>query len=689
MKKSSILIVDDIPSNIDVLGNILMETYHVQVALNGPDALEIARSDDPPELILLDVMMPGMDGFEVLKRLKEDPAAAHIPVIFVTAATDELDEEKGFAAGCVDYIHKPVNPVITLARVRIQLELKHHRDLVESRMRSCEAEAIRNDAFFQRLFHDSPQGIALMHPSGKIKEVNNCFKDLFGFKPCEPGDAVNAHAMVPSEIKEEFACQVATIKKGERITTETLRVKRDGTPLNVAMHGYPVVIDKKTEGIFLIYEDITNRKEMENSLRHKAFHDELTGIANRAFLKARLAHILEKGGGCGHSMMQVDLDRFKAVNDSLGHPAGDDLLRQVAERFASCVRKGDMVARLGGDEFGVLLGRVGNREEILSIAGRIREACADVYEVQGQPVHIGASIGIVEELAGYTRPEDIIRDADLAMYRSKDTGKARYTVYDKSFHEKAVSRLKTETELRKALENREFHLMFQPVCRLSDDKVTGFEALIRWNHPEMGQIPPSDFLETAEETGLIVPMGRWVIEEACEKLALLRKIDPGIRVNINLSASELVATGLTEHISKTLERFQLPPELLNIEITETVLMENSATATETLHLLKKIGTGIALDDFGTGYSSLSYLHRFPIDTLKIDRSFVSRVENDGLEIVRTITALAASLDLMVVAEGVETDAQMNGIKETGCTHVQGYHISRPLPFMEAQKLLKQ
>ncbi len=687
MTKSSILIVDDIPANIDVLGNILMETYQVQVALNGPDALEIAASIDPPDLILLDVMMPEMDGFQVLERLKANPSTARIPVIFVTAATDETDEERGLSAGCVDYIHKPVSPVITLARVRTQLELKKHRDMVESRMKSCEREAIRNDAFFRKLFLDAPQGIALMAPCGEVREVNTCFRNLFGFNGCEPDNGTCIREIIPSHIREEFEGQVDTIKQGKRITTETLRVRKDGTPLDVAMHGYPVVIDNRTEGIFLIYEDITHRKQMENRLRHQAFHDELTGIPNRACLLARLARIQKEKGDPGHSVMLVDLDRFKAVNDSLGHPAGDELIRQVAKRFAACVRKGDMVARLGGDEFAVLVGRMGSREELLSIAGRIEQAGASPFEVQGHTVHIGASIGIVENIEGYDRPEDILRDADLAMYRSKDTGKARYTVYDKSLHENALSRLKVETELRKGLENKEFHLLFQPVSRISDGRITGFESLIRWRHPEMGLVPPGKFMETAEETGLIVPMGRWVIEEACEKLALMRGIDPDIKVNINLSADELLAEGLTAHIGDTLGRLMLPPELVVIEITETVLMENSRKATHILQSLKKMGIGIALDDFGTGYSSLSYLHRFPIDTLKIDRSFVNRIEGDGLEIVKTITALAHTLDLRVVAEGVETEAQMACIAGAGCTHVQGYHIARPLEFKAAGKML--
>ncbi len=430
-------------------------------------------------------------------------------------------------------------------------------------------------------------------------------------------------------------------------------------------------------------------RELEESREHfraAALHDALTGLPNRTLLTNHLKLAVEhskRRADYRFAALFLDLDRFKVINDSLGHIAGDQLLVQLARRLEECIRVTDTVARLGGDEFAILLSDIEDYADAVRVAERIHAELARPFHLGGHEVYTSASIGITLSATGYNDPEDILRDADTVMYRAKANGKARHELFDEAMHARAVALLRTENDLRRAAERDEFRVVYQPILSLLTGEVAGFEALVRWHHPERGVVSPAEFIPVAEETGLIVEIGRRVLRESCRQLSEWRAlglVGPAHYVSVNLSAKQFAQTGLASSVAEALSDATLDPHCLRLEITESVVMSNAETACATLGGLRAQGLGISIDDFGTGYSSLSYLHRFPVDTLKVDRSFVGRMgegDEDG-EIVRTIITLARNLGMAVVAEGVETERQGDLLRGLGCEYAQGYFFSRPL-----------
>ena len=438
--------------------------------------------------------------------------------------------------------------------------------------------------------------------------------------------------------------------------------------------------------------DITDRRMAGEQLLHDAFHDGLTGLPNRALFTDRLDRALERAKRREDYMLAVlflDLDRFKVVNDSLGHLAGDQLLIGVGKRLAECLRQVDTVARLGGDEFVILLEDINGVEDATRAARRIQEAVSLPFDLGENELFTTASIGIAVSSSGYDQAQDILRDADIAMYRAKALGKARYELFDKSMHGRAVELLQLETDLRRAVERHEFRLFYQPIVLLGSGQIIGFEALIRWMHPQRGLTQPAAFLPLAEETGLSVPMGQWVLRQACRQLRLWKDRLPAgqpLAVSINLSSKQLLQPGLTKIVQEVLEEFEISPPDLHLEITEGVIMAEPDAVVSKLAGLRSLGVKLPIDDFGTGYSSLAYLHRFPISGLKIDRSFVTRVAENEV-IVRTIVSLAHNLGMEVIAEGVETQGQADRLLELGCEYAQGFFFSRPVEAEAATALL--
>ena len=440
--------------------------------------------------------------------------------------------------------------------------------------------------------------------------------------------------------------------------------------------------------------DITTWKQAEEKLVYEALHDTLTGLPNRFFLMECLRQALQlakRHSDYLFAVLFIDLDRFKVINDSLGHMIGDQLLIAIAHRISNCLRPTDTIARLGGDEFVILLADVKDRESATRVADRLQEELLLPFNLEGHEVFSAASVGIAFSNVGYDRPEDLLRDADIAMYRAKAHGRARYAIFQSGMHSKAVALLQIETDLRRAIERHELQLHYQPIVSLRTCQVTGFEALIRWAHPQRGMISPSEFVPVAEETGLITPMGWWVLQESCRQMQYWHEQFPSphpLIVNVNLSSKQF-SPHLVKQISQILEETHLPPQYLKLEITESILMENAESAVATLSQLKKLGTLLAIDDFGTGYSSLNYLHRFPIDTLKVDRSFVSKVDIDGeqLAIARTIITLAWNLGMEVVAEGVETLKQLAQLRSLQCDYAQGFLFSLPLDVASVERLM--
>ncbi len=441
--------------------------------------------------------------------------------------------------------------------------------------------------------------------------------------------------------------------------------------------------------------DITDRKSAEEKLVRDALYDSLTGLANRVLLLQRLQHTLDRSHRrekLHFALLFLDLDRFKVINDGLGHVVGDQLLCEFARRLGTCVRPADTVARLGGDEFVILLEDIVDDTDASRVAERIHETLKTPFVLDDHEVFTTTSIGIAPGSPRYRNVQDLLRDADAAMYRAKALGKSRHEMFDAAMHEKAMEVLKLETDLRRAIERQEFLLHYQPIVSLADGSLRGFEALVRWRHPDRGMVSPAVFIPMMEETGLIVPLGAWVIQEACRQLKVWQdrfSQFSSLGVSINVSGKQFAKADLVAEVGTALRETNLPGKCVTLEITESVMMTNADAAAATLRELRARGANISVDDFGVGYSSLSQLHRFPIDALKIDRSFLQRIggEERDAEIIRTIVTLAHNLNLSVTAEGIETPLQLERLRALGCESGQGYLFAKPLSVEQVDAML--
>lgn len=484
----------------------------------------------------------------------------------------------------------------------------------------------------------------------------------------------------------------------EAVKAELILYHKDGTPFWVDLNTVPIRNEQGQVTHFIsVMREVTERKQAEEELRRNAFHDSLTGLPNRLLFMERLEQTVARSRQSADHQFAVlflDLDRFKVINDSLGHLIGDRLLIAIARRLEACVSHEDTVSRLGGDEFTILLERIQNLEDAKKIAERVHRTLSTPFNLNGHEVFTSASIGITLSTTHYELPEDLLRGADIAMYRAKASGKACHEVFDTEMHTRVVKLLQLENDLRRAIERQEFLLYYQPIVALTTGKIVGFEALVRWQHPEQGIVSPAEFVPMAEETGLIIPIGQWVLREACRQMKAWHTLfshQPPLSISVNLSSRQFSQPSLIGQICQTLNDTGLDARHLKLEITESVIMENTESAMDMLLQLKAMGIQLSVDDFGTGYSSLSYLYRFPMDLLKIDRSFISRVDVDGekLELVRTIITLAWNLGMDVVAEGVETIKQLAQLKALKCEYAQGYLFSKPMGSADVEKLLRE
>jgi diguanylate cyclase (GGDEF)-like protein/PAS domain S-box-containing protein len=474
--------------------------------------------------------------------------------------------------------------------------------------------------------------------------------------------------------------------------------RKDGTSFQVEYTSNPIFEDGEIVGAVVTFRDITERKALEEQLHHQAFHDLLTGLPNRALFMDRLERALTRANRRGSKVVVLfmDLDNFKVVNDSLGHKAGDQLLTAVAERLKTCLRSDDSAARLGGDEFTILVEDISSVDEVVQIAERIADILRPPFALEEQEVFVTASTGIALNSTAQEQAADLLRHADLAMYRAKHRGKARYEVFEPSMDAKAVERLKLETGLRRALVRQQFRVYYQPIVALDNDKVAGVEALVRWEHPQRGLLLPEEFLSVAEETGLIVRIGQWVLRESGKQARIWQERYPGtppLTISVNLSTREFFHPKL---VAEVLGESEIDPASLQLEITEGAMTTNGTSSTErTLRNLKRMGVQLAIDDFGLGYSSLSYLKRFPVDFLKIDRSFIAglkREPNDvskDTEIVKAMIELTHALGLKVIAEGIETSEQLGRLRNMKCDLAQGNYFSEPLPSEELAVILAE
>ena len=550
---------------------------------------------------------------------------------------------------------------------------------------------------FRSAFDYATIGMGVVSLDGRWLQVNRSLCDIVGYEEKELlsssiNDITHREDLVALDEQIQRLAE-GTISSHQ---TEIRYAHKHGKEVWAHL-GMSLVRDGHAKPLHLIFQiqDITDRKRAEEQLLHDAFHDALTGLPNRALFMDHVKMAIQRSRRSGDRLFAalfLDLDRFKIINDSLGHMVGDQLLVGIAHRLEACLRPGDTVARLGGDEFTILLEDLGDTDDCIDVARRVQEAVSQPFNIGGHEVFTTASIGIALSSTGYERAEDLLRDADTAMYRAKMMGKKRHVVFDKEMHDRAMELLQIETDLRRAITRHELFLNYQPIVSLSTGKVSSFEALVRWRHPERGLVMPSEFIPVAEETGLIIPLGQWVLNEACRQMREWQKIyriDRGVTMSVNLSSRQFSQADLIEQVSAALRETGLHPSNLKLEITESMVMENFDTAIDMLAQLRGLGVGLSIDDFGTGYSSLSYLHRFPIDTLKIDRSFVTQMTDnaENAEIVRTIVTLARSLDMNVIAEGVETRDQLGRLRGLGCDFGQGYLFSKAVAAGQALEIL--
>ncbi len=533
----------------------------------------------------------------------------------------------------------------------------------------------------------------------RIIYINNAFLKVTGYRA---GDVIgkSAHLLLGEDTSpSELQLVREQLNQGESAKAELLLYRKDGTPFWADINTVPIRNEHGQLTHFVsVMREATERKQAEEQLRRNAFHDSLTGLPNRLMFMERLTQTVEyvrQDPGSQFALLFLDLDRFKVINDSLGHLVGDQLLVAIARRLEGCLHRSDLVARLGGDEFTILLEDIADVSEATKVADRIHRALAQPFNLSGHEVFTSVSIGIaMSNSMDLTRAEDLLRGADIAMYRAKAQGKSCHEVFTTEMHRSVMTLLEMENDLRRAIERQEFRLFYQPIVSLSSGRVAGFEALVRWKHPEKGYIAPGEFIALAEETGLIMPLGHWVMNEACVQLrkwqVKFSHFLP-LSVSVNLSSRQFAQPNLPEQIAAILAATHLSPNLLKLEITESAIMENTESAMAMLMKIKEMGIQLSVDDFGTGYSSLGYLYRFPMDMLKIDRSFISRVDVDGekLELVRTITTLAWNLGMDVVAEGVETTKQLAQLKALKCEYGQGNLFSAPLSVEEMEAFLSK
>ncbi|MEH2167623.1 MAG: EAL domain-containing protein [Nostoc sp.] len=596
--KKDILIVDDMADNLRVLSSILTrEGYNVRKALNWQMALT-ATQTLLPDLILLDIMMPEVDGYEICQTFKAWELTADIPIIFISALDDVFDKVRAFKVGGVDYITKPFEFQEVLVRVQNQLALR------SARLEILKLNVELEDRVKQR--------------TGELEK---------------------------------------TLQK--------------------------------------LQQEIDSRQQLQSQLLDIALHDSLTGLSNRVLFIRRLENALNRAkqeSNYQFAVLFLDCDRFKVINDSLGHPVGDELLIAIAHRLQACLIPVDTLARLGGDEFGILLENITDINIAIQVAERILQQLSLTFQLSRYEVFMNASIGISWGNKDYDRPEYLLRDADTAMYRAKAQGRAKYHVFNPAMHQEAIQLLELENDLRRAVERQEFLVYYQPIISLATGRISGFEALVRWQHPIRGLVSPIEFIPVAEETGLINAINTWVLQSACHQLSIWQHypVTPEpLTMSVNLSARLFLQPNFVEQIDRIIYENKINPAYLELEITESVIMENTDAIKIILQQLKQRKIKLVMDDFGTGFSSLSYLHSFPLNALKIDKSFVKRMQEnkENMGLVPAMIGIANSMGMSAIAEGVETQEQLAQLRSLNCNFAQGYLFSKPIEQQLALELL--
>ncbi|MBF0625713.1 MAG: EAL domain-containing protein [Magnetococcales bacterium] len=668
--KPLFLVVDDDPvSRLMLCRSLEKSGYETIAEENGAKALA-AFDRRRPDVVLLDAKMPVMDGFEACRAIKQCPGGDNVPVLMITGLNDEESVDKAYEAGAADFITKPIHWAILRNRVQYLIKV---------------LEAERQLYLAAGVIESTDEGIVVTDSDSIIQSVNPAFARITGYSAAEAvGRSMNL--LKSGHHDREFyrnmwEClrnfgnwkgEIWNRRKNGEIYPQWANINAIKSPTG------------QVSNFVVVFTDLTAAKESEESLLYITGHDALTDLPNRLLFYDRLGHALNdaRRDEKGVAVLLLDLDRFKVINDTIGHDVGDRLLVKVSEKLNAAMPEKDMLFRMGGDEFGVILGGLDDSRQAVQVAQGILEVLARPFTLDDMDLFIGGSIGIGLFPGDGPDVKTLVKNTDAAMYHAKEQGRNNFQFYRNELNTTSLARMMLEGSLRNALEREEFLLFYQPQIDLKSGRMVGMEALMRWRHPERGMISPGEFIPLAEESGLIIPMGRWALLTACRQNRAWQEAGfPPLRMAVNLSGLQFNAPDFTDQVFKVLGETGLDPATLELELTESIAMGDVEETLAKLHTLDQVNMHLAIDDFGTGFSSLSYLKRFPIDTLKIDQSFVRNCTSDPEDaaIIRAFISLAHSLGLRVIAEGVETAEQLQFLQQEDCDEVQGYYFSRPLP----------
>lgn len=703
-----VMILDDRVTNRNIFARLASSIAEdVRVETYGEPEEALRNLAEPPDLVITDYKMPGMNGAEFTRRFRMLPGCEDVPVIAITVYEERSFRLAALEAGATDFLLSPVDHAEFLTRARNLLQMRRQSLLIRSRAFDLERELEDSERHREQLLRDSrerlaqvidtvPACVSAFDREGVCIFLNSHAAARFGIDPAlaigRPADALfggeagtrsisldqmvfRSGSALPT-YEEEFSDPAG---EEARVWLTTKSPLRDG--------------DGGIDAVLTTSLDITDRKKAERHLAHLAHHDSLTGLPNRTFLQDRIRRELARArrGDRMFALLMLDIDRFKTVNDALGHHAGDALICAVGERLGAMLRKKDVIARLGGDEFGILLGDLRENQQGFEMAEALLGALKQPFTIAGEDIVVSASIGLVLHPNDGDDVENLLKKVDIAMYRAKSEGRNLCRAFDPAMMTSARGEITLEAELRHALANQQFELFYQPQIDLRSGRIIGAEALIRWRHPARGLVRPLDFLPFAEETGLIIPINEWVIAEACRVCQGWRNGDlPRLRMAVNLSPVQFRNRDMVALVGDILDRTGLDPKLLELELTETILMHDAEAVTIALRKLRQRGVSISIDDFGTGYSSLAYVKKFPVDRIKIDQSFVRNMTTDPNDaaIVRAVINLGHSLGIDVIAEGVENQDQVEILRAEGCEEAQGYLFAKPLPLAEFEALVR-
>lgn len=719
LQQARVLITDDEPRLLQSLKSLLeSHGYQVDTALGGKNAC-LRLMKQHYDLLLLDLRMSDMSGHDVMRFMRDKCLSTATIVISGESSFRAVSE--ALRLGAYDYLKKPYASEELLAAVEKVLRKK----LLENLNDSMQMRLRRSEELHRYIVNSSPDIVFMLDREGRFTFLNDKVETLLGY-PKEKLLGQHYLQLVEEEDQDKarYVFRDAPPSKGQSGKSRSGKKEEPRTPRSVELRlksgytpcshryfevtvfpietqdlGSPYVAAGRSSssshrivGTYGTARDITERKEAEAFINFQAYHDQLTRLPNRALFKDRLALAITQARRNQQSLavMFLDLDRFKVVNDTLGHAMGDRLLQTVAQRLEGCLREGDTLSRFGGDEFTLLLPQVTSKEDARKIAKKVLQVLREPIQLGDQEVFVGASIGIALYPEAGETMEQLLQNADIAMYHVKGRGKDGYQFYSETMNATGSNRLQMERDLRRALEKNEFKTYYQPQICVRSGRIIGVEALVRWHHPERGMVSPAEFLPLAEETRIIDSIGEWVLRDACQEVRNWIKAGHSyIRLAVNISPAQLEQPRFVGNLLNILREQDFPARNLEIELTENLIMTDLENFSHKLNELVKHGVSIAIDDFGTGYSSLAYLQRLPIHTLKVDRSFVQDIKHgkDEACIVNAIVSMAHGLKLNIIAEGVETAAQMEYLRQLGCHEVQGYYFSPPVPAAEAYQLL--